>query len=244
MADLSYVCGTSDQPLIGRTVGQELVRAARARPEGDAIVAVHQNVRLSYAGLLEVADRVGAALLRLGVEPGARVGIWSANRWEWSAVQYGTSRIGAILVNVDPAYRSHELAFVLAHAGISVLVTAPTFRATDYLPMLDEALPQAPGVRHVVLLDALGSTDVTAPDWAEPWTAFLERSAEARSRPTRSPATFGSWMSSPRRSRARCRSSGSRSRPRRISRASSRSADDRTSVAVQTGGVRPDEEGA
>jgi fatty-acyl-CoA synthase len=173
--DRAYVCGTSDQPLIGRTIGRELARAAHARPEGEALVAAHQDVRLTYAELLERADRVGSALLDLGVGPGDRVGIWSANRWEWMVVQYATARIGAILVNVNPAYRSHELAFALRHAGISTLVTARGFRQTDYLPMLDEALPSLPAVRHVVLLDPLGRSEVDVPAWAEPWGTFLER---------------------------------------------------------------------
>jgi fatty-acyl-CoA synthase len=175
MTERSYVCGTSEQPLIGRTIGQELARIAADRPDGEAIVAIHQGARLTYADLLGRADRIGSALKDVGVTPGDRVGIWSANRWEWAAIQYATARIGAILVNVNPAYRSHELAFALRHAGISVLVSAPAFRLTDYRPILDEVLPQVPNVRHVVLLDPLGGAEGDAPAWAEPWAAFLER---------------------------------------------------------------------
>jgi fatty-acyl-CoA synthase len=171
---LSYVRG-SDEPLLDRTIGQELALAADERPEGEAIVSLHQGARLTYAELLAHADRVAGALLASGVTRGDRVGIWSANRWEWAAVQYGTARIGAILVNVNPAYRSHELAFALEHAGISVLVAAPAFRSTDYLPMLDEVLPYVPTVLHVVLLDPLAGTAPAQPSWAETWDAFLAR---------------------------------------------------------------------
>jgi fatty-acyl-CoA synthase len=178
VADPSYVCGTSDQPLLGRTIGAELERVASAYPRGDAIVALHQRVRLTYEDLLCEAERVAAALVAIGVEAGDRVGIWSANRWEWAAVQYGTARIGAILVNVNPAYRSHELAFALRHAGISVLVSARAFRATEYLPMLDEVLSDDDDVRHVVLLDRLDGPDDPPPAWAEPWSVFVARAAE------------------------------------------------------------------
>ena len=173
MTQLSYVRG-ADEPLLDRTIGEELARAAAEHPDADAIVSVHQGARLTYADLLRRADRVATALLATGVERGDRVGIWSANRWEWAAVQYGTARIGAILVNVNPAYRSHELAFALRQAGVSVLVTAPAFRATDYLPMLEEVLPEVPSVQRVVLLDPLADGPPDAPDWATPWRAFLD----------------------------------------------------------------------
>ena len=104
---LSYVRG-SVEPLLDRTIGDELARAAAERPDGDAIVSLHQGVRLTYRELLQRSDEVASALLAIGVERGDRVGIWSANRWEWAAVQYGTARIGAILVNVNPAYRLRE----------------------------------------------------------------------------------------------------------------------------------------
>jgi len=170
----SYVRG-ADEQLLDRTIGEELGRAAADHPGAEAIVSIHQGVRLTYSELVHRADRVATALRALGVERGDRVGIWSANRWEWAAVQYGTARIGAILVNVNPAYRSHELGFALRQAGISVLVTAPAFRSTDYLPMLDEVLPEAPQTNHVVLLDPLAGAASAPPDWAMPWHAFLER---------------------------------------------------------------------
>jgi fatty-acyl-CoA synthase len=180
LAEPSFVSGPTDAPLVERTIGEALVDAASLRPAHEALVAVHQGVRLAYAELLREADRVGAALLGLGVETGDRVGIWSANRWEWAAVQYGTARIGAILVNINPAYRSHELAFALSHAEISVLVAARGFRSTDYVALLNEVLPQAP-VRHVVLLEPLRVQDggeATTPPWAEPWRHFAARADE------------------------------------------------------------------
>jgi hypothetical protein len=114
VADLSYVCGTSDQPLIDRLVGQELVRAARERPEVDAIVAVHQDVRLSYAGLVEVADRVGATLLQLGVEPAmVRIG---ARTGGVGRGQYRTSRVRASSSTSTPP---------LARAGVRARAGSP-----------------------------------------------------------------------------------------------------------------------
>ena len=178
MAEPSYVRGP-DEPLLDRTIGEELACAAHERPEAEAIVSVHQGVRLTYAELLRRADRVASALVAAGVKRGDRVGIWSANRWEWAAVQYGTARIGAILVNVNPAYRSHELAFALDRAAISVLVAAPAFRTTDYLPILDGVLPEAPTVRRAVLLDPLAGGELLVPDWAIPWDTFLEGGTDA-----------------------------------------------------------------
>ena len=174
MTEPSYVRG-ADEQLLDRTIGEELGRAAADQPGAEAIVSIHQGVRLTYAELLRRADRAATALRALGVERGDRVGIWSANRWEWAAVQYGTARIGAILVNVNPAYRAHELAFALQQAGISVLVTAPAFRSTNYLPILTDVLPGVPQMRHVVLLDPLVGDTSIAPDWAMPWHAFLDR---------------------------------------------------------------------
>src|SRR5688572_22107444 len=106
---LAYVSGPSTKPLIGRTVGAELDRAVSLGPDALALVSRHQNIRLSYQELLARSEECARAFLALGVSKGDRVGIWSGNCAEWAIVQYATAKIGAILVNVNPAYRRHEL---------------------------------------------------------------------------------------------------------------------------------------
>lgn len=153
MTDLAYVSGPSDRPLLGRTIGAELARVARATPGALALVSRHQGIRLSYGELWAQVERAARAFLALGVQAGDRVGIWSGNRAEWLVVQYATARVGAILVNVNPAYRRHELDYALRKSGVSVLVSARSFRQTDYLEMLREVAPLLPALDRVVLLD-------------------------------------------------------------------------------------------
>src|SRR5579862_5275382 len=125
MADHSYASGTSDAPLVDLTVGQLLAdRAARA-PQDLGLVSVHQGVRLSWAELLERSRAVARGLLALGVERGDRVGIWSPTRVEWTELQFGSAMVGAVLVNINPSFRSGELAYALEKVGVRVLVCAP-----------------------------------------------------------------------------------------------------------------------
>jgi len=143
-----------------------LDRIAAEFGDRDALISCHQGLRYTYAQLLDQVNRAARSLLALGVKRGDRVGIWSANAAEWVVTQYAAAKAGAILVNINPAYRTHELEYVLTHSGVSVLVTARGFRQTDYLEMLlalapelaarDEAVPRAPGrlphLRHLVVL--------------------------------------------------------------------------------------------
>jgi fatty-acyl-CoA synthase len=137
---------------LGRTIGAELDRAAEAVPDGLAIVSRHQGARLTYQAVHEAAERAARAFLALDVEKGDRVGIWAGNCVEWMITQYATAKIGAILVNVNPAYRRHELQYALAKSGVSVLVAARSFRQTDYLEMLRSVAPELPGLKTVILL--------------------------------------------------------------------------------------------
>ena len=127
MPEASYVAGPSDRPLLGRTIGSQLDRTASSSPDTEAIVALHQGLRFTYAELHAEVERAARAFLAIGVATGDRVGIWSPNRVEWTIAQYATAKIGAILVNVNPAYRRHELRHAMTAAGVSVLIAARGF---------------------------------------------------------------------------------------------------------------------
>ena len=125
MEQLSYACGLGDVPLIGRTIGDDLALTAERLADHDALVDVASGRRWTYAELDEAVDRVASALIRNGVAKGDRVGIWSPNCAEWVLVQYATARIGAVLVNINPAYRTHELQYVLSQASVRTLDRRP-----------------------------------------------------------------------------------------------------------------------
>src|SRR5262245_46516344 len=120
--DLSYVCGTADEPLLYKTVGTVLEEAASRWGNREALVVRHQKVRWTYNQLNAAADKLAAGLLALGLEPGDRVGIWSPNRYEWVVTQFATAKAGMVLVNVNPAYRLSELEFALNKVGCKALV--------------------------------------------------------------------------------------------------------------------------
>ncbi len=162
----SYVHGTSDTPLLGETIGAALDRAAARWPDRDALVSRHQGIRYTYAGLRAEADRAARGLLALGVARGDRVGIWSANAAEWMVTQYAAAKAGAILVNINPAYRLRELDYALRQSGVSVLVAARAFRKTDYVEMLDAVQPGLQdSLRHIVYLGEGAAGDALT--WAE-----------------------------------------------------------------------------
>jgi fatty-acyl-CoA synthase len=172
VGEVSYVSGPSTQPLLGRTIGQQLDLTAGAYADREALVSRHQGLRYTYAQLLAEAERVARGLIALGVRAGDRVGIWSPNNAEWVLTQYGTAKAGAVLVNVNPAYKTQELGFILDRSGVSVLIAARRFRTTDYVAMLEEVRPSLPGLREVVLLGE-------APEpWALAWDELLERASE------------------------------------------------------------------
>ena len=150
--ELSYASGPSDVPLIGRTIGDDLTRTAERLPDHEALVDVPTGRRWTYRELDEAVDRVATALLREGLAKGDRVGIWAPNCADWVFVQYATARIGAILVNINPAYRSHELQYVLSQSSIRTLIAAPSFKSSDYAAMIDEVRGQCPALHDVVLL--------------------------------------------------------------------------------------------
>src|SRR5215475_809276 len=136
--ELSYTSATSSTPLLGDTIGANFDRTAAAFPGRLALVDVPAGLRYTYAELKDEVDALALALLEAGIAKGDRVGIWSPNRAEWVLTQYATAKIGAILVNINPAYRTHELAYVLNQAGIKLLVSAESFRTSDYRAMVGE----------------------------------------------------------------------------------------------------------
>ncbi|MVO86243.1 AMP-binding protein [Streptomyces sp. p1417] len=148
-AELSYAHGTSTTPLLGDTIGQNLARAVAAWPDRDALVDVAAGTRWTYAEFGADVERLALALLGSGVGKGDRVGIWAVNCAEWVLVQYATARIGAIMVNINPAYRSHELAYVLRQSGVSLLVATERHRTSDYRAMIEEVRGTCPELRAV-----------------------------------------------------------------------------------------------
>ncbi|MGY1669907.1 AMP-binding protein [Geodermatophilus sp. SYSU D00710] len=148
----SYASGTSTLPLIGDTIGANLDRTAARVGDHEALVECATGRRWTYPQLVADVDACALGLDALGVATGDRVGIWSPNCAEWVFVQYGTAKLGAVMVNINPAYRTHELAFVLRQAGISVLVAAPSFKTSDYRAMVAEVRGECPELREVVFL--------------------------------------------------------------------------------------------
>ncbi len=138
LGELSYVHGASETPLLGETIFQNLRRTAERHGDREALVVAHQGHRSTYRELVAECELVGRGLLARGVRRGDRVGIWSPNRYEWVITQYATAAIGAILVNINPAYRTSELEYVLNQSGISFLILAAGFRQADYRAMLAE----------------------------------------------------------------------------------------------------------
>ena len=139
---LSFVSGAGEKPLIYQTIGNALVEAAQRFPQREALVVRHQEIRWTYAELLQRADDLASGLIALGFSPGDRVGIWAPNCAEWVLTQFATGRAGLILVNINPAYRTHELEYALNKVACKGLVTASTFKSSDYLAMLAELAPE------------------------------------------------------------------------------------------------------
>ncbi len=153
----SYASGISSVPLLGDTIGDNFDRTAARYPDGDALVEVQTGRRWTYAQLRAEIDTVALGLLAQGVGKGDRVGIWSPNVAEWTLTQYATAKIGAVLVNINPSYRTHELEYVLNQAGISVLVSAVSFKTSDYAGMIADVRPRCAELRQVILIGT--------PDW-------------------------------------------------------------------------------
>ncbi len=151
-AELSYASGVSDVPLLGRTIGEDLRRTVAHVGAREAMVDVPSGRRWTYDELQADVDSVARGLLALGIATGDRVGIWSPNCAEWVLVQYATAEIGAILVNINPAYRTHELAYVLKQAGVRLLVAATDFKTSDYRAMVGEVAGECRQLESTVFI--------------------------------------------------------------------------------------------
>ncbi|WP_405472673.1 AMP-binding protein [Paenarthrobacter ilicis] len=166
---LSYTAGDTDVPLLEETIGTHFERIAAQFPLRDALIEAAavpggDARRWSYAKLNDDVDRLARALLALGVAKGERVGIWSPNCAEWTILQYATAKIGAVLVNVNPAYRSHELDFVVKQNGMRLLVAAPSDKNSDYVGMARDAMDSCPDLRELVFLPGEPALGLTAGD--------------------------------------------------------------------------------
>jgi fatty-acyl-CoA synthase len=152
MNEKSYTSATSAVPLLGDTIGQNLDRTAARFPGRLALVDIPQGRRLSYAELAEEVDALALALHANGIAKGDRVGIWAPNCAEWTITQYATAKLGAILVNINPAYRTSELEFVLNQSGAKLLIAAQRLKTSDYAAMITEVRPRCADLEQVVLL--------------------------------------------------------------------------------------------
>jgi len=165
----SYTAGTTDVPLIEETIDANLRATVAAHGDREALVVRHQGIRWSYRELDAQVDRLARALYASGLAAGDRVALWSPNRYEWVLAQYATARIGAIMVCINPAYRTHELEFALNQSGSVMLLAAPDFKTSNYKQMWADVAEQCPEIREAIFFD-----DPT-------WDALLSRAEQATS---------------------------------------------------------------
>ena len=167
---LSHTVGSREPALLEQTIGDNLDATVARVPDRDALVDRAAGIRMTYAELGADVDRLARGLVAAGIEKGDRVGIWAPNRTEWVLTQYATAKVGAILVTINPAYRSHELGYVLRQAGIRMVVLAPSFKTSDYVAMVAAARDECPDLEHVVVFgqqswtDLLGRCDEVSPE--------------------------------------------------------------------------------
>ncbi|WP_227985374.1 AMP-binding protein [Nocardia spumae] len=149
----SYTHGAWDAPLLGDTIGANLDRTAARHGDRDALVDRATGARWNYRQFVAEVDAVALGLLEAGIEKGDRVGIWSPNRAEWTLAQFATAKIGAVLVNINPAYRSEEVRYVLQQAGIRMLISAREFKTSNYAEIIERVRPECPDLEQVILFD-------------------------------------------------------------------------------------------
>ncbi len=162
----SYLHGPSLTPLLGETIGANLRRTVERFGDREALVVRSQGYRATYRELWDQTTTLARALLASGVQPRDRVGIWSPNRFEWVITQFATARIGAILVNINPAYKTSELQYALTQSGVSLLIHACAFRSSDYSAMVHEVCGDCPALREAIVIDT-------------GWRDLLERASRA-----------------------------------------------------------------
>jgi len=153
MKQKSYAYGVSAYALLGETIGENLRNTCNKFPDREALISVHQDYRTTYSILWQQVTTVAKALLAMNVKKGDRVAIWSPNRYEWVLVQYAMARVGAILVNINPAYLTSELQYVLGQSGTSVLISALGFKGSNYKAMIEHAKSSCENLREVIFFD-------------------------------------------------------------------------------------------
>lgn len=162
---LSYVYGASEVPLLGQTIGANLKSTVEKYPNQEALVCVHQDYRATYQEFYNQTTAIAKALIFLGAKAGDRIGIWSSNRYEWVLLQYATARIGTILVNINPAYRTHELTYVLNQSEIRFIFSSLSFKSSNYKEMVEYAKEVCPTLEHEIFFD-------------DNWEAFVNNGQE------------------------------------------------------------------
>jgi fatty-acyl-CoA synthase len=150
---LSYTHGACDEPLLGETIGANLERTIARVPNAEALVARHQGIRYTYAELGQAVDQLAGGLLAAGLCPGDRVGVWGPNRAEWALVQYATAKIGLILVNINPAYRTSELEYALGQSGCRFLFAARFLKSSDFVAMVDQVRPNLSSLERAIFFE-------------------------------------------------------------------------------------------
>ncbi|MFY9918377.1 MAG: AMP-binding protein, partial [Mycobacterium sp.] len=164
---LSYDAGATSPPLLDETIGDNLARTTAAFPDREAVVECATGRRWTYAAFFEATHRIATALIERGTRPGDRIGIWSPNCAEWTMIQYATAQVGAILVNINPAYRTDELEYALNQSSMCTVFAAPSFKGSDYASMLDNVRGRCPGLSDMIIIG-----------W-EPWQQIADTAVDA-----------------------------------------------------------------
>lgn len=168
MADPAIATGPTDTPLIDTTIGEALSRTVHDNGDREALVSCHQGIRWTYDEFAERVWRLAAGFVAAGLQPGDRVGLWSPNYAEWTLVQFATAHVGVILVNINPAYRTHELAYALTQSGCRWLIAAPSFKTSDYRTMTEQVRAEIPTLERAVFF------------WDADWDALFIDEPDAR----------------------------------------------------------------
>jgi len=166
VSEQAYASGSIDQPLLEQTIPENLAATVKAHPNVEALVSCHQGVRYTYASFYEAVQRCATGLLALGLERGDRLGLWSPNYAEWVITQYATAEIGVVLVNINPAYRTHELAYALNQSGCRALIAAPSFATSDYRAMTEAVRAEVPSLEFTIFF------------WSEAWDVLAAGNAD------------------------------------------------------------------
>ncbi|MGN6160645.1 MAG: AMP-binding protein, partial [Marmoricola sp.] len=155
----SYAAGETTPPLLDETIGANFERMAAAHATNEALVEVATGRRWTYEELNQAVDALARGLIGAGLAKGDRIGIWAPNCAEWTIAQYATAKIGAILVNVNPSYRTHEFAYAVNQSGMRMLISAESFKTSDYRAMVAEVAPECPSLERTAFIGT--------PDWGQ-----------------------------------------------------------------------------